>query len=138
GPGWKEAGRNVVGELQLSVLLRRQGGKQAASGWDGDTFAVFEGPDDRLGLAWLTTWDSEDDAREFARAYARFQTSKLGPNASDPDAFPDCLRRPSQGAVFAVERRGADAAVVEGFPSPATGPLIEAAFRARHAAEPRV
>ena len=53
GEGWKELGRNVVGEMQLAVLLRRHGGKPAAAGWDGDRYAVFEGPERpaRPGLA---------------------------------------------------------------------------------------
>jgi hypothetical protein len=128
---WTEAGRNVVGEMQLAVMLRNQGGKSAAAGWDGDTFAAFEGPADALGLVWLSTWDSEKDAHEFAHAYIRFQTKKLGNDIPDPDAFPDSIRRPHKGAVFAVELRGLDVAVIEGFPAEATESLMEAAFRAR-------
>src|SRR5262249_43541499 len=115
GPGWKELGRNVVGEMQLGVLLRRHGGKNAAAGWDGDRYAVFEGPDGRLGLVWLSTWDSEDEAREFLRGYVHFQTTKLGGDAPQPDVIADGLRRPHKGCVLAAERRGADVAVVEGF-----------------------
>ena len=131
GAGWKEVGRNVVGEMQLGVLLRRHGGKAAAAGWDGDRYAVFEGPEGRLGLVWLSTWDSEDEAREFLRGYARYQTTKLGEGATPLDAFPDAIRRTHNGAVFAVERRGADVAVVEGFPDAATAALIDRAFQAQ-------
>jgi hypothetical protein len=137
GEGWKEAGRNVVGELQLSVLLRRHNGPAAAEGWDGDEFAVFEGPKDRLGLVWLTTWDTDRDAREFVRSYLLFQTTKLGAGVPDPDAFPDATRRPHHGAVFALERRGRDVAVVEGFPSARTETLIEAALRAQKTEQTR-
>jgi hypothetical protein len=128
---WTEVGRNVVGEMQLAVMLRKHGGKPAAAGWDGDCFAAFEGADDRLGLVWLSTWDTETDAQEFVRAYVGFQTTKLGSDIPQPDAIPDCVRRPNKGAIFAVERRGLDVAVVEGFPSEATEPLVEAAFRAK-------
>ncbi|MDB5349726.1 MAG: hypothetical protein JWN86_973 [Planctomycetota bacterium] len=131
GPGWNEVTRNVVGEMQLGVLLKKFSGKIAAAGWDGDQFAAFEGPDRRLGLVWLSTWDSDDDARQFARSYLQYQTSKLGPNAKEPDAFPDSTRRPSGPTVFALERRGADVAVVEGFPSEAVESLIESAFRSK-------
>jgi len=112
-------------------MLRRHGGKAAAEGWDGDRFAVFEGPDDRPGLAWLSTWDSADDAREFARGYTRFQTTKLSVDHAVPDVLPDASRRPHNGTVFAVERRGADVAVVEGFDAETTERLIEAAFKAK-------
>ncbi len=128
--GWTEAGRNVVGEMQLAVLLRRHGGKPAAAGWDGDRYAVFEGPDGKLGLVWLSTWDTENDAREFQRGYARFQTTKLAQGATTPDDVPDALRRSFEGAAFAVERKGKDVAVVEGFPDEPTTALLERAFRA--------
>jgi hypothetical protein len=130
GCGWTEVGRNVVGEMQLGVMLRPYD-RKAAPGWDGDRFAVFEGPEGRLGLVWLSTWDDDADAREFARAYARFQTTKLGPDAPQPDTIPDALRRPKDGNLFVVERRGADVAVVEGFAPETTERLVEAAFKAK-------
>jgi hypothetical protein len=130
GSGWKELGRNVVGEMQLAVLLRRHGGKNAAAGWDGDRYAVFEGPEGRLGLVWLSTWDTERDAQEFHKGYVRFQTTKLGEGAETPEAFPDTSRRPHKGVVFASERRGSDVAVVEGFATEVSETLIDAAFKA--------
>jgi hypothetical protein len=131
GAGWKELGRNVVGEMQTAVLLRRHGGKNAAAGWDGDRFAVFEDSHGKLGLVWATTWDSEEDAREFLRGYARFQTAKLGEGAKEPVDEADLLRRIKDEAVFAVERRGMDVAVVEGFGPETTESLIKAALEAR-------
>jgi hypothetical protein len=136
GDGWKLVGRNTVGEFQSAILLRRHDGKRAAAGWDGDRYAVFEGRDDKLGLVWITTWDSEADAREFARAYARFQTTKLGDDAEEPNDDADSLRRDRDGAVYALERRGADVAVVEGFDPAATDRLIRAAFEAKKSEKP--
>ncbi|HWE37956.1 MAG TPA: hypothetical protein VG406_15405 [Isosphaeraceae bacterium] len=131
GPGWSERGRNVVGEMQMEVLLHSFRGKAAAAGWDGDRFAVFEGPDGKLGLVWSTTWDTEADAREFVHSYARFQTTKLGKDVPEPAVFPDSIRRPSAGAVYAIERHGLDVAIVEGFSSPATESLLSAALHAK-------
>jgi hypothetical protein len=121
GGEWREVGRNVVGEMQLAVMLKSHGGKPAAAGWDGDRYAVFEGPRDRLGLVWFSTWDSPDDAREFAASYARFQASKLagrGPGEAAP-------------ATYVVDCRGTDVVVVEGFSAEETPRLVEAAFRAK-------
>jgi hypothetical protein len=131
GPDWKELGQNVVGEMQLAVLLRKYSGKTAAMGWDGDRFAVFEGPEKRLGLVWLSTWDDEAEAKEFAKQYIKFQTTKLGEDAASPNEFPDALHREARGGLFTVERRGADVAVVEGFPRDITTTLVEAAFNAK-------
>ncbi|MDG3002987.1 hypothetical protein [Paludisphaera mucosa] len=130
GDGWKELGRNVLGEMQTSVLLRRNGGPAAAAGWDGDRYAVFEGPDKKLGLVWMTTWDGEDDAREFAQAYVRYQTSRMGDSKFQPLNVPDSLWRCTDGVCRIVERRGADVAVVEGFSGLVSGALLEAAFKA--------
>jgi hypothetical protein len=130
GGGWKEVGQNVVGEMQLAVMLRRHGGKNAAAGWDGDRYAVFEGPKGRLGLVWFTTWDTEDDAREFHKGYAQFQTTKLGAGVDQPEAFPASLRRPHEGRIYAVEQRGSDVVVVEGFSADRTDSLVEAALKA--------
>jgi hypothetical protein len=117
--------------MQLAVLLRRHGGRNAAAGWDGDRYAVFEGPHDRLGLVWFTTWDSDDDAREFARGYIRFQTAKIGSDAPEPDAFPASMRRPYKSVVYAVERRNSEVVVVEGFSSEVTEKLVDAALRSK-------
>ena len=138
GDGWAEVGRNVIGEMQLAVLLRKHGGKPIAAGWDGDRFAVFDGKDGKLAVVWLSTWDTEDDARDFARQYTRFQTTKMGKGVSSPDAFPDSIRRPHDGVVYAVERRGKDVAVVEGFATEATERLLESAFKAGKAELPPI
>ncbi len=108
GDGWKELGRNVLGELQTSVMLRKQKGAAAAAGWDGDRYAVFEGPNKKLGLVWFTTWDGEDDAREFAQSYVRYQTSRMGKDAFQPGRIPDSLWRCVDDVCRVVERRRSD------------------------------
>jgi hypothetical protein len=133
GEPWKEVGRNVVGEMQLGILLKKHGGKTAAVGWDGDQFATFEGPNDQLALVWFSTWDSPEDAKRFESAYARFQSTKLGPDVPEPDAVPDSIRRPHGDIVYAIERRGADVVIVEGFSTKLTETLIDSAWRATRA-----
>jgi len=118
--GWKELARNVVGEMQLAILLRVHGGKNASTGWDGDRYAVFEGPDHRLGLVWFSTWDSAKDAEEFELGYREFQKTK-----------PDLKVVEGRDAAFLVERRGTDVVVVEGFPKVEAEELRDAAFKAK-------
>ena len=130
GEGWKQVGSNVMGEMQTAVMLRGNGGAAAAAGWDGDRYAVFENQDGALALVWATTWDGEDDAREFARAYVRYQTSRMNDAKFQPVEIPDSLWRCVDGNCRVVERRGADVVVVEGFPASASASLLEAAFRA--------
>jgi hypothetical protein len=130
GAKWKELGRNVLGELQTSVMLGRAGPK-AAAGWDGDRYAVFQGPAEQLGLLWFSTWDSEDDAREFTRAYGRYQTKRMGKDGFQPEQIPDSLWRCMDNVCQVVERRGRDVAVIEGFAPGATETLLESAFKAK-------
>jgi hypothetical protein len=129
GGDWKELGRNVLGEMQLAVLLRNSGGKSAAAGWDGDAYAVFEGPGHELALAWLTTWDSEHDAIEFSSGYLNYQTDKLEKGTPKPDPKALALTRERQGVAFALERRGKDVAVVEGFSPDVTAKLMDQIFK---------
>jgi hypothetical protein len=131
GESWKELGQNVVGEMQLGVLLRRHGGKRAAAGWDGDRFAVFEGPERKLGLVWFTTWDSEKDANEFLEGYAGFQFTKLWEGTERIIGAASSVRRTKNGIVYAIEGQGSDVVVVEGFSGSTTDRLVEAAWKAR-------
>jgi hypothetical protein len=132
GAGWKELGRNVLGELQTSVMLRRMGSRPAA-GWDGDRYAVFERPAEKLGLVWFSTWDSGSEARQFAQAYTRYQTKRMGKDGFQPEQIPDSIWRCRDNVCLVVERRGQEVAVVEGFPPATTETLLEAAFKAKKA-----
>ena len=130
GQGWKEVGRNVVGEMQLGVMLKKHGGKAAAAGWDGDRYAIFEGPGKKLGLVWLSTWDSDDDAREFCKGYVSYQTTKVGHLGGHPTPIPDSVWRNLDDQLYVVKRLGRDVVVVEGFAPGPTLALVDAAFRA--------
>lgn len=98
--GWKALGDDTLGEYQIRLLLHDQpDGEQAAAGWGGDRYLVMQQPlppvespaparssatksaaraasDDALML-WHTTWDSNEDAREFASCYTRDAQRKL-------------------------------------------------------------
>ena len=71
--GCRELYQDTLGELGLSVLLRDLGASdqsQAWEGWDGDRWVAAD-CGGRRELVWLTTWDSEQDAAEFADSYRR-------------------------------------------------------------------
>lgn len=70
---------NTAGELQISVLLRDLApadpvgaettpAARAWQGWDGDRYLALR-CDGARALVWLTLWDSETDALEFAEAW---------------------------------------------------------------------
>lgn len=126
GAGWKELGRNVLGEMQMGVMLRGQGGKKPAAGWDGDRYVVFEdAKSKKFALAWLSTWDDESEAKEFASAYTRYQTTKIAGLAPPPKPLGDAVWRDLNDRVYVVDRRGLDVVVVEGFSPATTATLVE-------------
>lgn len=86
GDGWTVADEDTAGEFLLSVWLRERGAggpapepgaspvpspalsSGAAAGWGGDRTALFTGPGDAHAIVIATTWDTADDAAEFAAA----------------------------------------------------------------------
>lgn len=82
GEGWKLEDQNVLGELgcfiiteanipDLSTAQGQIGGKwtnDAATGWDGDRYQSYVGPNNARVLTWTTLWDSDADAAEFHHA----------------------------------------------------------------------
>jgi len=65
---------NVAGEFGVKILLEGQlSGRQAAraaAGWDGDRIAFGGDPNGDYAMAWLSLWDTAEDAREAAEALA--------------------------------------------------------------------
>jgi hypothetical protein len=78
---WQFLLEDKLGERQWQVVFRAQGlsslGPAAAAGWNGDRYAVFrsESSDAMLMLIY-TSWDTPEDAKEFADAYGRLLEGK--------------------------------------------------------------
>ena len=75
-PGFSKVAEGEMGEISVRILLREslkneERATTAAAGWGGDRFAVYQKKKEKNGprlLAWITEWDSADDAAEFAAA----------------------------------------------------------------------
>ncbi len=51
---------DVLGRLEVAVLLREHGPDEAAAdGWDGDRYALVESADGTRSLAWYALWEDE-------------------------------------------------------------------------------
>lgn len=72
GEGWVLSVRDTLGEFVAGVYLEQtlteQMAWQAADGWDGDTFVVWEYEDGGRVRVWRTIWDGTAEAAEFERA----------------------------------------------------------------------
>jgi len=93
--GWHCILADTLGELDIRSLFTRvfppARAAELAAGWGGDRLRAFE-HDDELLLVWMTAWDSEADAIDFAAAL--------------PSAAPHAR----------IERRGTRALVLLGSP----------------------
>jgi 2-amino-4-hydroxy-6-hydroxymethyldihydropteridine diphosphokinase len=83
--GWIVAYEDGLGEFDTRMFLRehlrdRQLADNAAAGWAGDRYRLLDGPDGE-SLEWISRWDSESDARDFAAAAQRaFRARQDGAN----------------------------------------------------------
>lgn len=143
--GWRSAGQNTLGELGISVLLERvPRGAEAAAGWDGDRCQLFERSSDQWAIAWFTTWDSPEDARQFAVACSQwldaknrhFRAGGSGLPRVDADRMRQIARQwaaepalrwtmSGNGSSTIVECRGEEVVIVDGFEESLAIALVE-------------
>jgi hypothetical protein len=66
-PGGTLVAEGVLGEALIRTLLGGDASAQAAAGWGGDRYRVWDVRGGTL-LVWRTAWDRPEDAREFREA----------------------------------------------------------------------
>lgn len=94
GGGWRRIDSNVLGELGTRVALGEEGSGdegreaalEAARGWDGDRYELYERSRGETALVSVSVWDGDPDAGEFERALR----ARLG---SEPDLAWHVARR---------------------------------------------
>jgi heme-degrading monooxygenase HmoA len=128
---WKRLDNDVEGEwgfyLILDEFLKSPAeSRRAAAGWGGDRFAVYESPKGEVLFVSVSSWDTENDAREFFEAYVK-RTELRYPGATELNLAGPPKRnqevetgngksfRTSAGGVT-IELRGNRVAVIEGLP----------------------
>lgn len=94
---------NTLGELFTRVMLesamKKRTAKKAAAGWDGDRYMLFGSDNAPDSLVWVSTWDTEDEAKELEAALETW----VGKRTEGGDR-----------AVHVVIRRGVDVALTIG------------------------
>jgi len=84
--GAKLIAKNTLGELNLRTMfqeLTNDPKVKACAGWDGDRIHAYaSGEQEWASIVWLTTWDSEQDAKEFAAALDELKAKGPPPLAS--------------------------------------------------------
>lgn len=113
GSGWRHLDTNVLGELAVRVMLERAlptaEALEAARGWDGDRYDLYERRRGETALVSVSVWDTEADAEDFERGWRRVLEADPG----------------TRGA-YALRRDGAGVTGLLHVP----GGKVEAVFRA--------
>lgn len=73
---WRLIGSNSLGEFGTRFILAQDMGaydaQVLAEGWNGDRYDVYEkGTNGPTALVWMTAWEAEPQATEFAGAYKK-------------------------------------------------------------------
>jgi hypothetical protein len=118
GPSWKKADADVNGEfgylVALAEFIPRRTARNAAAGWGGDRYALYENQSTgALLLAQYTTWDTERDAREFFDAYSE-RTQKRYKVARAMDSIANLRLYETNEGFASIELRGKDVVIIEG------------------------
>jgi heme-degrading monooxygenase HmoA len=119
---WKRLASDVNGEWGFYLILDEflksaVESRRAAAGWAGDRTSVYESSKGDVLYISLSTWDTENDAREFFDAYVK-RTQLRYPEATtltDPQRSEPGLQtfRTPEG-LTAIELRGLRVLIVEG------------------------
>jgi hypothetical protein len=133
GAGWRRIDYDVNGEWGCYLVLNeflKTGAAQAAAGWSGDRFAVYEEPKtNQVFITQMTLWDTDADAREFFEAYAERTVaryagaSEMEVAASGANGQVRGWRTQGDGRVL-VELRGKRVLILEGVPDKADAGML--------------
>ena len=99
---WTLLDADTIGEMTWRIIFAvfdmDVRGESAAAGWNGDRYAVFQSRDGRdLLLLLYTSWDTEDDADDFADTYRELLE----------------LKYPSGAGSVALSQDGRDVLILE-------------------------
>ena len=127
--GWEIVEDTTAGELIIQILgerfFDRERAQTVAAGWNGDRLtSLVRTEDQAIATAWLTAWDSPQDATEFFTAYGEILAAK------HPDAPPErreqSLLSLTGARPYYLERRDTKVLAIEG---PLEPDLADAAGR---------
>lgn len=83
GAGWRFRGEDTLGEFRLrehlALYLGEEDVDRAATGWDGDRYALYTHPErGDICLVVRLVWDDKNEAGEFATLYRSFSQARYG------------------------------------------------------------
>ncbi len=108
GDDWDTFDINTFGEYQIRVILQQSSipddqAAEAAAGWGGDTYVVA-GTDTEDAIHWVSTWDTEADALQFAQAFATYESDRW--NVAPAYLGDSVMRFESEGVITQITLDG--------------------------------
>jgi hypothetical protein len=74
---WDLLADDVMGELRVRLLLDDYGDQRGVGrGWGGDAFRLYGSERGTTGVVWVSRWDTETDAVEFADAFESMRSAR--------------------------------------------------------------
>jgi hypothetical protein len=130
-----------LGELALgSVLglhLGDEAGRQAAVGWRGDRYRVWEPEPGRFVLAYMLVLDNEERARAVAGALSGAVEKRHAATAGRAQTAGALVTWSDGASSWAVEQRGAEVLLIEAVPAAAGVQIRDALWASRRDAVAR-
>jgi hypothetical protein len=128
GPGWRTIKSNVLGELDLRLILTQltdsTRGVRGASGWAGDRWLLLE-KDGRQALVIKSVWDSDNEARTFLETFALAMKNRF-PGAKEEEASSTRQALTAATAATEVRRDGATVVAIIAFDRPTAEAIASA------------
>jgi hypothetical protein len=118
GADWRRADADVNGEfgyfVALSEFIPKRAARTAAAGWGGDRYALYENKTTgEVLLAQYTTWDTDNDAKEFFAAYSDRTSKRYKLDKPLTSVLQSAICDTNEG-LASIELRGKDVVMIEG------------------------
>ena len=114
--GWTELDQDVVGELTMGVYfknIKMDAPASRVTGWGGDRYVAY-GKGDKVVGCWMTTWDTEKDARRFYASYLASLPMRFGARPVWTGVAGASGVRHPDGSITAAALSGKDVRIVDG------------------------
>lgn len=120
--GWKMIEKNKFGEFGIGTLLLKHLPEaknkdiEARNGWDGDSYhCYYNKSENKVAIAWISTWDTDKDAEEFMKRYKEVLEEKYSNINIITETKNSITLRTEKNIVY-MEKRDKDIILLEGFP----------------------
>jgi hypothetical protein len=118
GPDWRQLRSDVLGELDVRILLQQfsdpAAAERGADGWGGDRFSLLQNAAGENALAISTVWDDEAQAAEFFNAYIETVQRRYGGRARKTVDLPAKLVWTVPNGALLLEKSGAGVVLLMG------------------------